>query len=354
MKKFNRNRLAAIFVTAVLLLPQLAAADQFDDQIRDLNNQIKQNQTIINQKQADTDTLKNKLAILGGQISAAQAALDLTKTQIAQTEAQIAKANADMDVQKVLLRDNIRVIYQEGDVTPLEVLASSNSLSDFVSRQEYLSTIKKKIDANIAKITSLKKELDDKNNKLAIQRDQQQAQVNAIASEQTEQNDLLAQTKGEESRYQNLVTDNKKQLQGIYAERARLDALNNVKVSVGGSGGYPYADGPINASDPWGFLTRQCTSYAAWKRRAIGRQPYPLYWGNAGDWVSAAPTTSSPTVGSIAVFPPGVGGAGSIGHVSVVEKVNGNGTMDVSEYNWQPYVYTYRSGAPTAGVRFIN
>jgi surface antigen len=34
---------------------------------------------------------------------------------------------------------------------------------------------------------------------------------------------------------------------------------------------------------------------------------------------------------------------GGYGHVAIVEAVNGDGTVAISEYNWVPYKYSFRA-----------
>ena len=339
---------------AVFLLPGVAHADEFDAQINALKQQIKDSQSAANAKASEANTLKNKISQIQSQINAAIAALNLTKTEIAQTQAQIQQAQNDIEIQKELLRKNIRLAQTQSDVTPLEVIASANNLADYMNKQEYLKGIADKISDSLAKIAQLKRELDDKNAQLAAKKADQVAQVNTISAQQAEQQSLLAQTQGQEAAYQSIVADSNKQLQAIYAERSRRDAANGVGVSTGGTGGYPYANDSFNSLDPWGFYKRECVSYVAWKRRAVGRAPYPNFWGNAGQWDSFASWTNTPSAGAIAVFDPGVQGAGGVGHVSYVESVNGNGTINVSEYNWSnPHNFTSRTNVPASGIKFI-
>ncbi len=57
--------------------------------------------------------------------------------------------------------------------------------------------------------------------------------------------------------------------------------------------------------------------------------------GNAGDWDNQAGSWSSQArENSIVVWDPNQGGAGGLGHVAFVERVNANGSFVISEYNW--------------------
>lgn len=62
-------------------------------------------------------------------------------------------------------------------------------------------------------------------------------------------------------------------------------------------------------------------------------------FGNASNWDNAAwgagmTVDNSPSVGAIMQLDPGQGGAGSMGHVAVVEAVNTDGSIQISEMNW--------------------
>jgi surface antigen len=62
-------------------------------------------------------------------------------------------------------------------------------------------------------------------------------------------------------------------------------------------------------------------------------------FGNANNWNNNGENTgfmvgTSPRVGAMAVWEANEDGASSAGHVAWVEAVNGNGTIDISEYNF--------------------
>lgn len=349
----------AIWLAAFIGFAPVALATDFDAQIRELQGNINQNQAAANQKRAEADTLANKVAALNAEISAAQNALNLTRTEIAKTTTEIAAQTAELANQQDNMRESLRSMYKDRDVTPIEVLASSDNLSDFVGKQQYMQQLKDKIDATIASITKLKAELETKKAALANKADQEKGQVNAIAAKRSEQQNLLAQTKGQEAAYQQQVAQNKNQLSAVFAARAAEIARQQAQggsYQGGGAcgGGYPgflCNRAQDSVVDPWGYYNRECVSYAAWKRSAIGRS-VPMYWGNAGDWYWRG-SGGSPSYGDIAVWSYGPGYP--YGHVAIVESAGG-GMMTVSEYNYgAPGVYSTRTiPVNYQGVRFIK
>lgn len=132
-----------------------------------------------------------------------------------------------------------------------------------------------------------------------------------------------------------------------------------------GSNDYPYAGSTPDTVDAWNFYTRECTSFVAWRINndlGIGfTNQYgnpPGNWGNAEHWDDAAVSVGigvdgNPTANSVAVWNPGVQGVGSAGHVAYVMSVNGDGSINVEEYNWVSFAYDQRTISP-AGLNFIH
>lgn len=107
---------------------------------------------------------------------------------------------------------------------------------------------------------------------------------------------------------------------------------------------YRFYNVTINKQNP--YPAGQCTAYV-WE---YFNGNIPTYMGNAKDWVKYA--NSKPAPGTIAVFPPGNQGAGSLGHLAVVLSVSGS-RMRVSEGNYNGGWGTERD-CSTAGVKFIR
>lgn len=105
------------------------------------------------------------------------------------------------------------------------------------------------------------------------------------------------------------------------------------------NGGYPakWADAPIDSIvDPWGMYNRQPASYTAFRVWASGR--YMPYWGGSGNsnqWddnarAAGIPVDKTPKAGDVAIS-----NSGAWGHAMYVEKVNADGSIDVSDYSQQ-------------------
>ncbi len=359
MKHIKSKVIVTAMILAVLLalLPHATMADQYDDQIRALKQKVQQTQQAADAKNAEADTLKGKLTSIDAQISAAQQALNLTNAQISQTQIQIDQANKDLERQQTILKDNLKMIYREGNISPLEVIASSKNLSDFVAKQQYLDAIKKKVDDNLRKIDQLKKELATKKDQLAAQSTQQKDIVNQIASQRAEQASLLARTQGEEANYRKVAAEDNAQITALRRQQAAAVAAVSSNVHYGGSGGYPWAGAPFPNSDPdpWGMYKRQCVSYAAWKVATVhGGMPYWGGRGNANQWPSNARAAGiavdgNPRVGDVAILM-----SGPYGHAAYVEAVLGGGKVRVSQYNanWDG-AYSV-ADISTGGVQFIH
>ncbi len=326
----------AAFLLLAIVSAHRAKADQLQDQIDAAQSQVNDSQAQYNDIKGKSDTLANHLALINAQIAANQAQLDLDNAKQQQITNQINQANIDLEKKKAVLHANVKLIYQSAQETPLEVLFSSGSLSQFVDQQEYEERIKNNVQQASKAIAALKKQLEDEQKQLNATIAQEQALQFGLAQQQQEAADLLSQTQGEESQYQAKLQNDKAQLSSLQAQQRALIDANSSGGSYGGTGGYPWANVEQDSgADPWGFYYRECTSYAAWKRSNIGR-PIPP-WGrmgeaNAKDWIGWAQASGmtvdhNPEYGAIGVYT-----GGEFGHVMIVEAVVGSRVF-VSQYN---------------------
>ncbi|WP_126595234.1 CHAP domain-containing protein [Dictyobacter aurantiacus] len=136
-------------------------------------------------------------------------------------------------------------------------------------------------------------------------------------------------------------------------------------------GGHVYAGvkaAPVNIHLPaadYGRLSQffygQCTYWANMRYHQLTGHWIP-WLGNAYQWAYQAPAygwtisdTPNPMGQSIMVFSPYAQGAGAYGHVAVVERINADGSVLTSNWNWNGdwATFSMRTFYPGRGISFI-
>jgi surface antigen len=289
---------------------------------------------------------------------------------------QIDQAQTDLNHEKQVLGENIKAMYLEGNISTLEILASSNNISDFVNKQEYRNSVQSKVKTTLDKINALKLQLTEQQKELDTDLANLKTQQSQLSSTQAQQAQMLAYTEGEKAAYDQQASANQSQINKLRQQLIALNTAGSSGTSYGGAcgGGYPgdavnpytgahwgcnYAQD--NAIDNWGMYNRECVSYTAWKEAATGHYvPYGL--GNAGDWIYNVPSSwvsQTPQEGDVAIRPANpnlwFGSEQDVGHAMYVEGVNGDGTISVSQYNANLNgQYSYVASKSTAGLYFIH
>ena len=214
---FIKKSLAILLIGACFLPGPIFANDtasqqaQLQQQLQQLQNQIAEYQKELGQVQGQKNTLQNKIKTLQKQQSVLQLQIQQTNLKITDLGKNI-ESNTDHAQQ---LQDEvaqlIRVINRNDDYPFLYVAVSQQKLSDIFSAYEDYSQITKNLSdlADDLKKTNLELagQQEDAQNLLSISEIQQGQLQDSVS----EQNNLLVQTKGQESNYQAVISDTKKQ-----------------------------------------------------------------------------------------------------------------------------------------------
>ena len=362
MKTLRLKQKIFTFFASVLLIggmftgtAKALTSAQLQAQVNELQAQINAGNAKAKELAAQADSLKKAIAALDVQIGQADAQIAQTSLKIEELQAKLDATQAELDRQKDLLKDSMRALYKKGGASPVELLIGSESFSQFIDSQEYLTRLKSAIQDSTNKVIDLKLEIQKQQLEQEELLKVQQAQKDAVAAQRNDRQALLDQTQGDEARYRSLVANLRAQQAEV---NKALFAAIQLERGNGNNGGYPYSDyafsmvpwgcGPGEGPDRWGYCTRQCVSYAAWAVERSGRQA-PMYYGNAKNWVNAAPDAwqyTTPQAGDV-----GVATGGGFGHVAYVEAVYGNGTMRISQYNAQ---VTGEYSEATVSIYFFN
>ncbi len=356
----------AIITTAGFMwVNRPVSADQYDDKIRALQAEMSRFQAEANRLNAEAVSLGNTLAQITNEKNALQAQVNLSQSQYDQLIVQIADTERQIAENQDALGSTIANLYVDDDISPIEMLASSKNIGEFLNKQEYRNSIKKELSGTITRVQDLKVKLSDQ--KVAVEKvlNEQKTARDALAVKESEQASLVAQTRNDEAQYQNLIKNSAAQIAQARATQAALAARVNrgggmTIVEAGSLGAYPwnanncrvdanalsYGGANKNGGDGHGYGCRQCTSYVAWKvAQETGKYFDGL--GNGGSFASSLLRQRdgqgnliyknlgmSPQAGSVAVM------YGNPGHVAYIEGVSADGRqVTVSQYN-----YNYGAG----------
>ena len=328
-----------------------------------LQQQQAEAQALANQKAAEAAQMQKQIAQVDNQINQTTTALNQTGSQISETESsindlsdQVAREEENLKIEKEKLSKVISQWYMEGDTGLFTLVVGSNNISEVVSKQQYYDAVRQQLNSSIVKLEELKAQLSNKKleqekrkNDLVSLQKQQSSYRQTVIDQKTVKTNLLNMTVTEQKQYLAMVSKLQSEVSKvaaeIYAERQRNRYNESI---VYGSSSYPFSD--IDAPDPWNFLTRECTSYAAWYWNVkLGKKWYNTqpgrgsarYWGEIARTLGYS-VSSTPRVGAIVSWYGPLYSGDQWGHVAIVESVNSDGTVDISEFNWSKYAYTYR------------
>lgn len=193
----------------------------------------------ISKTQQEKNTLQNQVSILKKKIEKLNLQIQQSNTmigditiQIKDTGNSIEKTTLKIDDSRGNLADILKTIYQEDQKSLVEILISSDKISDFFSSLSALEDLNSKSRQLISDIRELKVSLEEQKQSL----DEEKEDLGRIAKIQIlqrgestntkkEQEKLLEQTKGKESEYQKLLTASQKKAAEI---RARIFELMGV------------------------------------------------------------------------------------------------------------------------------
>lgn len=329
-----------IAVAAVVGTSSVVGATTLQEQINSLRTENSNLQTQSQNLLAEAESIEAVISTLQTQINDMQAKINENEARLVSLRKEIIKTEAEIVHQREVLGQNIRAMYLEGDMSTIEMLATSNDLSHYIDKAQYRTDVQDKVKNTLDKINALKQQLENQKTtteRIVAEQKTIQAELNVQRAEQAR---LLALNEGQRSSLNSQMSANSSKIADLRrqqaAENARLFASRGT-VKVPDTTGYPYANYnpfPNTAVDPWGMYKRQCVSYTAWKVWKSGRHmPYWGGFGNANQWDDNArragiPVDGNPRVGDVAVS-----NSGYYGHVMYVEAVYGDGTIYVSQYN---------------------
>lgn len=341
-----------IATATVVQLGSTVFARDYDAAIQAAEEEARQYEAEADRLGQAADTLQEALDQLNGQISGIQAQINESEKKHAELVDEIEKNKQLIERNRDVLGDILADIYVDDQISPLEMLASSDSIGDYIDKQEQRAALRQGLNDKIKEIKQLQKKLEEDRKSVENILKDQKSQRAQLAEKQAEQQQLVRDTKNDQETYSSMAAARNAEISRLREQQAaenlrRMQSAGwsgSIPAPSSGNGGYPavWANAPIDAYvDPWGLYTRECVSYVAWKVASTGRYvPHFGGRGHAYQWPTTLSGVYSPSLGGVIQqgSTPKVGAAavmfgGPYGHVMYVEAVNGDGTITVSDYN---------------------
>nr|WP_092074358.1 M23 family metallopeptidase [Dendrosporobacter quercicolus]NSL49262.1 peptidoglycan DD-metalloendopeptidase family protein [Dendrosporobacter quercicolus DSM 1736]SDM89902.1 Septal ring factor EnvC, activator of murein hydrolases AmiA and AmiB [Dendrosporobacter quercicolus] len=305
----DKKRWTAL-LTAMLVLFSAAGvvwANHLNDQLDSVNRQMREQQTKAARAQQKVDSVSGRLKKIQDDLDTAVADYQAIQSRLAYTEQQIelngqilAKAEENLNERTQILNKRMRDIYENGQLSYLDVLLGSNDFNDFTTRMELLKRVVNQDVVLVARVKAERELVLQKRAELtrdyalvaALHKEAEEKQ-RMIEARKNQQEDVLAAAMNErdvaENAYQELME----------TSRQIEDMLRRSQI---GSGGAPGSTGSLlwPAAGP-------ITSQFGWRTHPIfGTQRYHSgidIGADYGDNVSAAD-------GGVVIYADWMGGYG--------------------------------------------
>ena len=187
--------IVVLVLTATLFIPlQTNADNQLEDQYRNLQEQIEQKEKELQQKKKEENkayqelkSLNNTLYTLSKKLNVTENNLIKTEKELAYLEQELEKSEQNLAVNTETLGRRLNLIYEQGNVHVLDVLLSSTSITDFLTRWDLLSRLAEQDMDLIDKVRTEIQQFKDKQNQVLLKKNT----LNQLLAEQEGQKQEL-------------------------------------------------------------------------------------------------------------------------------------------------------------------
>ncbi|MDR3560156.1 MAG: peptidoglycan DD-metalloendopeptidase family protein [Negativicutes bacterium] len=265
------KRFLALFLMILLVLmaiaPVLAAdTEEQQRQLEEIQRQMQQQQNRANQAQRQVNSLSDRLQVIQTDLDAALGEYNTIQSKRAYTEQQIrtnteilAKAEKNLVERTQILNKRIRDIYENGQVSYLDVLLGAADFGDFTTRVDILQRVLRQDASLIAKVKAERELVTQK--KAELERDR--AAIVELEKVAAEKKSVIETRRNQQEGVLNVAVNERDSAEQAYQElqetSRRIERMirnheSGNRESAGASGVMMWPlDGPITS--PFGWRT---------------------------------------------------------------------------------------------------
>lgn len=249
--------LLAMTMLGLLMLPFAVKADQvteLESQISEwqkkwqiLEDQRQEYLKSVKEKRSTAANLENQIALIDGEIKFTETNIKQTEAKLAQVSLKIEKSDkeimakqGDIGRQKEILSVLFRELYKNGGENIIKVLVENNNLSEAIDNASNLIQVQGKISATLADLKNSKERMEwqrqeqiSKKEEYAILKVNLAQENQELAAGRESKKNLLTKTRGEQSRYEDLlkrVEEQRNEILGNIADLQKQKAEELAKI----------------------------------------------------------------------------------------------------------------------------
>lgn len=209
--------------------------NEIDDKINNAKEEQQQIKEELSETMQEIQKLSSSIAESEEQLQELTQELNKLESEIKDTQAQLDEAQANYNKQEELLEKRLVAQYKAGKTSYLDVLLSSSSISDFLSKYHYVTLIAQKdtdllnqIQEEKEKIEKAKKELEEKESEYKIKKANAEKQNVLLKNNQALKESYVAKLNDDEKELQKQIDTYTSELNKINAAiKAAEDSQNN-------------------------------------------------------------------------------------------------------------------------------
>lgn len=180
-------------VLGALSMAAAASKSELKNKLADIKSQKAEVQKQIEGYKADQQeyagqigTLNNKINLTESEIEATQEILDELDRNIEKTEQELEETTEQLHEKEDLFATRIRVMYENGDTSYMDVLLSSENFSDMLSNMEIVSQIMDYDKGVVEEYTALKESIEQMKAELESDRADKQEYMDSLEDQKDE------------------------------------------------------------------------------------------------------------------------------------------------------------------------
>ncbi len=239
---------------------------ELQERQEELNTQIDEKNEELTGVQTEISNVLNEIQSLTDDITKYEKEIkelstktnELTRS-VNELEAKLKAAEKKFEEQRQLLEERLVYIYESGEVSYLDVLLSTRSISEFISTYYYLNEMVKndeellnELEREKARIEKNKKELADQKEQLKKVKNEKEKAAIVLENKRILQNSYKEQLTDSEKNLQTQIEEYEKELQEIEAEIVLLTTQELGEEYTGGIMAWP-VPGYTRITSPFGM-----------------------------------------------------------------------------------------------------